>query len=192
MKNIYLPKLSAYHRSLMHPFMLESYDLAQAVSIPRKAYQAFHNQWEGASSRGIKWLFTLTEWWTWWQTYDETHGCVRWERRGRKGTNILMMCRFDDIGPYSPANVYCGTSQDNMRDRVKHFDQSAAAKAWYAANPHQRPLLGRRGDRHPKSHPVMTEMGRFGSIALASEAAGITRAGGLNRVRTGRWQLVIL
>jgi hypothetical protein len=44
-------------------------------------------------------------------------------------------------------------------------------------------LKGKRGDGHPKSQAVITPAGRFGSIALAAEHYGLTRAGGLNRVR---------
>jgi hypothetical protein len=46
-------------------------------------------------------------------------------------------------------------------------------------------LKGQRGDAHPKSTPVITPAGRFGSIALAAEHYGITRAGASHRVRKG-------
>jgi hypothetical protein len=46
-----------------------------------------------------------------------------------------------------------------------------------------------RGDGHPRSMAVVTSLGRFGSIALASEAHGITRAGGHYKVKRGDWCL---
>lgn len=178
---------SNYHKSISNPLIREAREYAEANDLPEKAFQAYRSQVHAANRRGIAWQFTLEQWWLWWQAFDERHGCIRWDRRGRR-KNQLLMARFHDIGPYSPENVYCGTASDNARDMGEHHDYSATWKEWHANNDCW--LKGRRGEGHPKSRAVITEMGRFGSIALASEAAGITRAGGLNRVRSGRWTLV--
>ena len=42
-----------------------------------------------------------------------------------------------------------------------------------------------RGDDHPKSRGCWTPKGRFGSIALAAEALGITRQGAMLKIKRG-------
>lgn len=96
------------------------------------------------------------------------------------------MCRFGDSGGYEPGNVFCGTPRDNYRDRLHHRNLDALAKANAAGGC----FKGRRGDQHPASCAVMTSLGRFGSIALAADAYGMTRQRGRYRVVRGDWYMV--
>jgi hypothetical protein len=43
-----------------------------------------------------------------------------------------------------------------------------------------------RGDGHPRSRPVITPKGRFGSMALAAEAFGVSRQAAFQWVRDHR------
>lgn len=81
--------------------------------IPQKARTAFSLQRGGAKQRGISFEFTLEEWWTWWQTDN------RWERRGSRGPEQLVMARRGDVGPYSPNNVRCITAAENIREAAE-------------------------------------------------------------------------
>lgn len=142
---------------------------AAAYGIPFKAVTAFYGQARSAKRRGILFLFTLTEWWEWWQVDG------RWDRRGRtKGA--FVMARHGDQGPYSPENVYCATQQQNHQDAdpIKHRE---ACKLGIQKAVAQGMVLGAhlriRGDGHPKSKAIITPMGRFGSAALAADAYGI-------------------
>lgn len=172
--------LSRYHRSITHPALLQAIDDADRLGIPDDSYQAFHDQFASAKRRKIEFLFSLLEWWTWWQTFDTQHDCIRWERRG-VGTAKLVMARFDDVGPYSPSNVYCATHSEN----IKHVRPSTRRQAWMKIEDRSRPHLRVRGDGHPKSQAMMTPAGRFGSGALAAEHYGLTRAGAKYRADRG-------
>ena len=102
------------------------------------------------------------------------------------------MARIGDRGAYEPGNVRCIRPKQNNQDRPAEDKQAALTKrraTELARGVTHGQHLRVRGDGHPKSHAVMTPVGRFGSIALASETHGITRAGGLHRVRTGVWTL---
>jgi len=118
----------------------------------------------------------------WWQV-DR-----RWHHRGI-GANKLVMARFGDRGPYSPDNVQCITHSKNIADIDRTHMGEKIRRAWEAKAPEERARhhLCRRGDGHPKSKPVITPKGRFGSMALAAEAFGITRAGGFYKVKRGEW-----
>lgn len=61
-----------------------------------------------AKCRGIEFLFTFEEWKSWWLQTG------KWELRGRKA-GCFQMCRKNDVGPYSLANVYCDTIEANSR-----------------------------------------------------------------------------
>ena len=128
---------------------------------------AFHAQRGNAKRRGIAWEFTFDEWWAWWQTDG------RWERRGSR-TGKLVMARFGDVGPYSPDNVRPLTPAENTRDRRPEVVAAGVVKWQSSAGAVS--MLGRRGDRHPRSHAVITPAGRFGSTELAAEFYGLTKA----------------
>lgn len=75
---------------------------------------AYENQRRSAAFRGIDWLFTFNSWLEWWQSTGKL------ELRGNTKSNPYMMCRIKDCGPYSPDNVYCGTTTQNNNDAWLH------------------------------------------------------------------------
>ena len=102
------------------------------------------------------------------------------------------MARIGDRGGYEPSNVYAARPLDNARDipaDVRAVMVERASASLRLVGKPRGAHLKVRGDGHPKSKAVITPAGRFGSIALASEAYGITRAGGGYRVRRGEWTL---
>jgi hypothetical protein len=79
--------------------------------ISQAARTAYQYQKRNAAARKIGWAFTLYTWWVVWQNSG------KWGQRGR-GYGYVM-ARKEDIGVYSPENVYICTSQQNMRDYYK-------------------------------------------------------------------------
>lgn len=156
---------------------------AYTYSIPKHVYQTWCGHRNNAYRRGIEFRFTLLRWHLWWM-FELTQRGPDAKRGRRKGE--FMMCRIGDAGAYETGNVYCGTPADNMNEPACRKTRSEIMIARHKATPCY--LIGQRGDAHPKSKAVITPSGRFGSIALAAEAAGITRAGGLHRVRRGLWE----
>jgi hypothetical protein len=77
-------------------------------AIPKAARRAYQEQKRNAACRKIGWAFTLYTWWFVWQESG------KWDQRGR-GFGYVM-ARKEDVGIYSPENVYICTSQQNMRD----------------------------------------------------------------------------
>ncbi len=71
-----------------------------------KFKQGYTRSKSDAKRRGIEFEFTFDEWKTWW--FDTG----KWELRGRKA-GCFQMCRTNDVGPYSLANVYCDTIEAN-------------------------------------------------------------------------------
>jgi hypothetical protein len=80
-------------------------------AIPKVARTAYQEQMRNAANRKIGWAFTLYTWWIVWQESG------KWEQRGR-GLKYVM-ARKEDVGLYSPDNVYICTNQQNMRDYYK-------------------------------------------------------------------------
>jgi hypothetical protein len=154
---------------------------AERYSIPKYVYQSWRMKYHDAKARGIEFTFTLMQWRLWWMFELRMKGHDA--KRGR-GIGKYMMCRIGDVGPYTPDNVYCGTAKENAADTKRHYDHAAAARLWHAT--HDSHLKGKRGDAHPKSRAVLTPR-RYGSIALASEAHGITRQAGFHRIKAGVW-----
>jgi hypothetical protein len=71
-----------------------------------KFKQGYTRSKSDAKRRGIEFEFTFDEWKTWWLDTG------KWELRGRKA-GCFQMCRTNDVGPYSLANVYCDTIEAN-------------------------------------------------------------------------------
>ncbi len=145
---------------------------------------------DSARKRGIDFRFTLFQWHCWWSAELAKLGPNA--RRGRRRDEYVMS-RFGDRGAYEPSNVQAVRPLDNARDvpedvRVMITERCTTTRN---ANGHPRGAhLRIRGDGHPKAKAVMTPIGRFGSIALAAEAHGITRAGGFYRVKSMKWSFV--
>lgn len=141
-------------------------------------WRAFQAQRDNARRRGIPFLFDFQTWWSWWQVDG------RWENRGL-GKGKLVMARKGDVGPYSPENVYCSTHEDNIKEATP---SSAEARMRSILEGRFKPgqHLRIRGDGHPRSKPVLTPRGRFGSAALAAEEFGITARSAANRAKLQR------
>jgi len=118
--------------------------------------------------RGIEFLFTLEEWWNWWQTDD------RWQRRGR-GTDKLVMARFKDQGPYSIGNTYCTTGRQNVIDYGSD-KRSADMLGWWNA---------RRDEQEPsntKRMSVTVTDPQLVWLRREAKKLGITVAGLIRRI----------
>lgn len=177
------------HQELMDEVTKRGRWEQSTYGLSEREYQAWRAQYHSAKRRSIPFRFTLLGWCLWWR--GQLRGLGQSARRGR-GRDCYVMARIGDRGAYEPDNVRCIHPGDNIREipedvRAIMVERTTATRK---ANGHPRGAhLKVRGDGHPKSHAVLTPIGRFGSIALAAEAAGITRAGGLHRVRRGVWQL---
>jgi hypothetical protein len=76
---------------------------------------AYASQRHNALQRGIEWLFELDSWIAWWG--DDFY------KRGNK-VGQLMMCRYGDVGPYSPTNCCKGTAKDNAQHKSIRYHSS--------------------------------------------------------------------
>lgn len=148
-----------------------------------KEYQAYRAHYHSAKRRGIAFRFSMLGWHLWWLRALKAIGPHA--QRGRRRDEYVM-ARKKDRGAYEDGNVRALIPRENMRDR--HPESVAEARRRIAATHKARGTqhgqhLKVRGDGHPKSMAVMTPLGRFGSIALAAEEYGITRAGASKRVK---------
>ena len=171
------------------PAVLRARHDMDTYGIPMRDYQAWRSHYHSAKTRGIPFSFSLLGWRQWWAL--ELARLEPGARRGR-GRDNYVMARHADAGPYEPGNVFAMKPAGNYWDRNPLAREEAVRKATLARIASGKPRgfhLKIRGDGHPKSLAVITDMGRFGSIALASEAHGITRAGGASRVKRGVWTL---
>ena len=169
-------------------------DLEQAAAdavnhgIPDYALKAWRAHRSSAMRRGIPFNFNLVGWNVWWNTALKAIGPDA--RRGRR-KNEWVMARFGDKGPYEPGNVFPARPIDNARSIPEDVRIAMTEKAMETQRRKGRPRgthLKVRGDGHPKSKPVLTPAGRFGSIALAAEHYGVTRACGSQWLSCGKWQ----
>ena len=65
--------------------------------------------------RNIGFEFTWEEWHAWWLS----HGIDRNIASNERGAQRLCMCRYKDIGPYRPDNVYLATLAQNSSDTAR-------------------------------------------------------------------------
>ena len=146
------------------------------LPYPPEVVRAFQMHRYNAGRRSIPFLFTIAEWWAWWQIDD------RWARRG-VGRDKLVMARKGDIGPYSTENVYAATHQQNVKDTDPAKVAANLAKAVVA--PGHASALRVKGGAHPRSRGVITEAGRFANATQAAEHHGITRQYAAKKAREG-------
>jgi hypothetical protein len=73
----------------------------------KQIVQAFRAQRRTAQQRGIAWHFFFIDWITFWG--EDIH------RRGQSYAEgrYLVMCRYDDTGPYSKENCYIAPTWEN-------------------------------------------------------------------------------
>jgi hypothetical protein len=151
--------------------------------------KAYTIQKSNSKRRGIEFLFTFEEWSQWWLDTG------KWEQRG-KGRDKYCMQRYNDTGPYSPSNVYCGTNSENVSlgNKGKIVSQETKSrmskagkgksKPWVVGdkNPMHRhevkakmsALIG--GANHYKARGVMTPIGFFCTAKEAAKAMGISKS----------------
>lgn len=157
----------------------------QKYGIPERDFLAWKAQRDSAEHRGIPFRFSLLAWRMWWMVKLRQFGA---EAKRGKRRDQYVMARIKDHGAYEADNVRCISPGDNFRDRrsadvavaVLRTTVTRAAKG----SPRGFHLRG-RGDDHPKSRAVITPLGRYGSIALAADAYGITRQAAFYRVTRG-------
>ena len=155
--------------------------------IPEYVFLAWKSQRHSAGKRGIEFWFTLLQWHWWWR--DALLSLGPDAKRGRRKGQFVM-ARIGDQGAYEAGNVYAATPKQNARDIPSDVRVAMAEGATATRQERGKPLgahLKVRGDGHPRSIPIRTPVGRFGSIALAAEAHGITRQAGHYRVQRGVW-----
>jgi hypothetical protein len=93
---------------------------------PAKAYD---DQKRHAEARGIPWDFDYASWLEMWLVSG------KWEQRGKKSGQYCM-CRFFDVGAYSPKNCYIGLTDENQQTRwekvrkILKGDQEKIARMW--------------------------------------------------------------
>lgn len=75
----------------------------------KRAKHLYDKQKWQAKQRNIEWLFTFDSWVKKWEDSN------KWEQRGIK-RGQYQMCRFKDMGPYSPDNVIIKTQGENLQD----------------------------------------------------------------------------
>lgn len=161
----------------------------EQFGVPERDWRAFRAHRDSARRRGIPFLFSLLSWRSWWRVQLKLQGDGA--TRGRKRDQYVM-ARIGDKGAYEPDNVYCCTPGDNIRDIPEDVRVAMTEKATKTREVRGVPRgihLKVRGDGHPRSKAVVTPLGRFGSIALAADAHGITRQGGHFKVKRGDWHV---
>jgi hypothetical protein len=142
-----------------------------------------------ADKIGVEWRFHYRQWVEWWIAQLNAIGAGA--QRGRLAHQYVM-ARHRDQGAYEPFNVSAvhPASDGGIAALQARQDAAAKATATRAANGVARGFnLKQRGYGHPRSKPVTTPAGTFGSLALAAEHHGITRQGAQHRVRRGTWML---
>ena len=96
MRKKYLPNYDANHPIFKH--------------YTRKNQVNYFGQKSMALKRKIEWHFTFYNWIKWWESTGH------FGERGVKN-NQYQMCRFNDVGPYNPNNVYCDLGINNRQNR---------------------------------------------------------------------------
>jgi hypothetical protein len=103
---------------------------AMRLNLPYAAYKAYIEHAGNAQQRKILFLFTMPQWWDFWQVEN------RWSLGGMGGQK-LVMARFGDKGPYSPDNVYYCTHVQNVRDIDTRSGAEKRRARWAAKTPEQ-------------------------------------------------------
>ena len=73
----------------------------------KKMKRAYSRQKANSRQRNIPWEYTFDEWVLKWEQSG------KWEQRGRLGHQYVM-CRYNDVGPYSFTNTKIDTCLNNI------------------------------------------------------------------------------
>lgn len=99
---------------------------------------AYENQKRKAKERNVEWVFTFDSWLDWWKSTGKYH------LRGRTKDKPYVMCRYDDKGPYSADNVYCGTHSNNAKNAFDNGNKGVIA-ATSSRSEDEKSRIGRLG-----------------------------------------------
>jgi hypothetical protein len=141
-----------------------------------------------AKMRGIDFLFTFEEWKYWWIATG------KWEQRGKLRGQYVMR-RHGDVGPYSIDNVFCGVTEENVRDgnlgktdsietkQKKSKSLTGLSHPWSVGdkNPMHRPEAKAKlsasisGGKHYRAKMVATPHGIWSSAVEAAKSIGIPK-----------------
>jgi hypothetical protein len=153
--------------------------------IYRKRYTQHKSN---AKMRGVDFLFTFDGWKDWWIATS------KWELRGKLRGQYVMR-RHGDIGPYSVDNVFCGVTEENVRDgnlgkeiTIETRNKISASNKgqshpWSVGdkNPMHRPEVKAKisaltsGAKHYKARMVGTPIGTWGSAVECAKALNMPR-----------------
>ena len=95
-----------------------------------------------AKMRGIDFLFTFEEWKDWWIATG------KWEQRGKLRGQYVMR-RHGDIGPYFINNVFCGVTEENVRDGNLGKEITIETRNKISASNKGQPHPWALGDKNP-------------------------------------------
>ena len=139
-----------------------------------------------AKMRGVDFLFTFEEWKDWWVATG------KWEQRGKLRGQYVMR-RHGDIGPYAIDNVFCGVTEENVRDGNLCKEITIETRNKISASNTGQPHPWSLGDKNPmhrlevkakmsiavggannyRAKTVICPLGVFGSATEASKALNI-------------------
>ena len=103
----YTEKHKAYYEANKHKLKEKLWENQKRwLKTPRGLYSV---QKRKAKTRKIPWEFTFDTWWKFW----EDSNC--WDKRGDVRGKYCMS-RYNDTGPYSPANVYINLFEENTKE----------------------------------------------------------------------------
>jgi len=95
------------------------------LAVARKKFSRHRAQ---AKYRNIPFYFDFDTWYNWWLSNGVDKNIdQKWH-----GSFRPCMCRYNDIGPYEPNNVYCATHPDNARDA--HTGRNSTAQNYRVGN----------------------------------------------------------
>lgn len=158
------------------PFTYSSIRTARAqaalYAVPGWLVRSWRVQFQRARREHVPFRFDLLSWSVWWRA--ELHGGPYAWRDVAAGRVCMRLARGAQA--YDPGSV------------VMVFNRAVASALSGGVASRRGAHLRVRGAGHPRSKPVVTPRGVFGSIALAAEAHGVTRQEGARRVRRGTWK----
>jgi hypothetical protein len=95
---------------------------AAYFQTPKGKYSLHRNN--AIRVRGLEWGFTFETWWAVWEKSG------KWHLRGNRPEQYCM-CRRDDVGPYSPDNVYIDTMENNRKHATINGAQRNARRVGF-------------------------------------------------------------
>ena len=138
-------------------------------AVSEREFRAWCEHRDMAERGRVPFGFSLLSWSNWWRHELLMRGGPALLGRNR---SRYIMTLIDVRGAYEYGNVQCVEVAPVLL---------APGRVKCRRGKHLRV----KGEAHPRSRPVMTPAGRFGSMAEAAAAYGISRPGALYRIRQG-------